>query len=71
METCFEECETMVHLKRCYCPAGDFQRVQRSRWMRLFFPSRRLYACADCRGRFLLPASHGKPASLQQDPKQN
>ncbi len=57
----------MVHLKRCQCAAGDFQRVQRSRWMRLFFPSRRLYACADCRGRFLLPVLHALPRSLKQD----
>jgi hypothetical protein len=32
----------------CRCRAGEIYRVERQPWMRLLFPSRALYRCANC-----------------------
>jgi hypothetical protein len=41
----------------CDCHTGDLFRIEREAWMRLVFPSRGLYQCANCRQVMLLPAS--------------
>jgi len=43
----------MIHLKPCACPPAKMARIHRSAWMRLLFPSRALYQCGSCGGRFL------------------
>ncbi|NKE64275.1 hypothetical protein RAMLITH_00445 [Ramlibacter sp. RBP-2] len=38
-----------MKLTVCGCGTGHLERVERSWWMRLLFPGRRLYYCSACR----------------------
>jgi hypothetical protein len=60
--------KSMVRLKRCNCPAAELRREQRSGWMKLLFPSRRLYSCYHCGKHLLLPLpAHPLTKSLTED----
>lgn len=43
-----------MKLTVCGCAAYHFDRIERSWWMRLLFPSRRLYRCSGCGARLLI-----------------
>ncbi len=38
-----------MRLTACGCGTGRLERIERSWWMRVLFPSRRLYYCSVCR----------------------
>jgi len=46
-----------MKLIACTCPAKDYRRVPRKRWMRLF-SSRRLYRCLACDAVLFIPPLH-------------
>lgn len=43
----------MLRFRPCGCPSQEMERVHRSAWMRLVFPSHALYQCRRCRNEFL------------------
>lgn len=43
-----------MKLTVCGCGTGHLERVERSWWMRLLFPGRRLYYCSMCRSKRLV-----------------
>lgn len=45
---------TVMRLSVCACGTEHLERIERSWWMRLLFPSRRLYWCSRCRRRQLI-----------------
>jgi len=43
-----------MRLTVCRCGAAHLDRIERSWWMRLLLPSRRLYYCSNCRSKLLI-----------------
>lgn len=43
-----------MKLTACGCDTGHLERIERSWWMRLLFPGRRLYYCSACRSKRLI-----------------
>lgn len=43
-----------MKLTICRCGTEHLERIERSWWMRLLFPGRRLYYCSACRSKRLI-----------------
>lgn len=43
-----------MKLTICECGTEHLERIERSWWMRLIFPGRRLYYCSACRSKRLI-----------------